>query len=171
MADSSKRLLKAKAALRWRERARAGARQRETASEHLLDGPWRRADTHDQRHRYCALDILGKATGLSVGRLIGGAHRRRVQPYCSLLMEEPNLMRKVIEEYREKGFAAFKIGWGPFGRARDSNLDRAIVKAAREAAGPEALRRCRRQRCLLAARPQMGAAHCRDACRLRCRLV
>ncbi len=76
-------------------------------------------------------------------------------------------MRKVIEEYRKKGFAAFKIGWGPFGRARDSNLDRAIVKAAREAAGPEALRRCRRQRCLLAARPQMGAAHCRDACRLR----
>ena len=80
-------------------------------------------------------DILGQATGLSVGRLLGGRYRERVQPYCSLLMEEPAAMKDVVASYREKGFSAFKIGWGPFGRALDVKLDEAIVRAAREAAG------------------------------------
>ena len=83
-------------------------------------------------------DILGKATGLSVSRLLGGRHRERVQPYCSLLMEEPKAMHKLISQYRKKGFTAFKIGWGPFGRRDDPKLDRAIVKAARDAAGDKA---------------------------------
>lgn len=82
-------------------------------------------------------DILGKVTGLSVSRLLGGRHRERVQPYCSLLMEEPKRMRDVVARYRAKGFTAFKIGWGPFGRALDHKLDEAIVAAAREAAGPK----------------------------------
>ena len=81
-------------------------------------------------------DILGKVTGLSVSRLLGGRHRERVQPYCSLLMEEPARMRDVVAEFRGKGFTAFKIGWGPFGRALDAKLDAAIVRAARDAAGP-----------------------------------
>ncbi|WP_244607110.1 mandelate racemase/muconate lactonizing enzyme family protein [Bosea sp. CS1GBMeth4] len=80
-------------------------------------------------------DILGQATGLGVGRLLGGRYRERVQPYCSLLMEEPDAMREVVASYRDKGFTAFKIGWGPFGRALDTRLDEAIVRAAREAAG------------------------------------
>jgi len=80
-------------------------------------------------------DILGQATGLSVGRLLGGGLRERVQPYCSLLMEEPKAMSDVVATYRERGFTAFKIGWGPFGRALDTKLDEAIVRAAREAAG------------------------------------
>jgi len=80
-------------------------------------------------------DILGQATGLSVGRLLGGRYRERVQPYCSLLMEEPDAMREVVASYRDKGFTAFKIGWGPFGRALDTRLDEAIVRAARKAAG------------------------------------
>lgn len=80
-------------------------------------------------------DILGQATGLSAGRLLGGRYRERVQPYCSLLMEEPAAMKDVVASYRDKGFSAFKIGWGPFGRALDVKLDEAIVRAAREAAG------------------------------------
>lgn len=83
-------------------------------------------------------DILGKATGLPVGRLLGGSYRQRVQPYCSLLMEQPKEMFGVITEYRKRGFTAFKIGWGPFGRAMDHTLDAAIVRAARDAAGPDA---------------------------------
>jgi L-alanine-DL-glutamate epimerase-like enolase superfamily enzyme len=83
-------------------------------------------------------DILGQATGLSVGRLLGGGLRRRVQPYCSLLMEEPKAMFDVVAQYRARGFTAFKIGWGPFGRALDVRLDEAIVRAAREAAGDSA---------------------------------
>ncbi len=78
-------------------------------------------------------DILGKATGLSVGRLMGGRYRDRVTPYCSLLMEEPSQMGDEIARWREQGFRAFKIGWGPFGRRDDHRLDEAIVRAAKEA--------------------------------------
>ncbi len=80
-------------------------------------------------------DILGKATGLSVGRLLGGRYRQRVKPYCSLLMDEPARMADEIARYREAGFRAFKIGWGPFGRRDDVRLDEAIVRAAKDAAG------------------------------------
>jgi len=44
----------------------------------------------------------------------------------------------VIADYRARGFTAFKIGWGPFGRAMDARLDEAIVAAARRAAGDRA---------------------------------
>ena len=47
-------------------------------------------------------DILGQATGLSVGRLLGGGLRKRVQPYCSLLMEEPKAMCDVVAQYRAR---------------------------------------------------------------------
>ena len=82
-------------------------------------------------------DILGKAVGLPVSQLLGGNYRSKVKPYCSLLMEEPELMRDVVAGYYAKGFRAFKIGWGPFGRAHDVKLDEAIVRAAREGIGPD----------------------------------
>jgi D-galactarolactone cycloisomerase len=77
-------------------------------------------------------DILGKATGLSIGRLAGGRHQERVMPYCSLLMDEPAVMGDEIARWREQGFRAFKIGWGPFGRRNDFNLDEQIVLAAKK---------------------------------------
>jgi L-alanine-DL-glutamate epimerase-like enolase superfamily enzyme len=83
-------------------------------------------------------DILGKALGQPVGRLLGGCYQRRVMPYCSLLMEEPDLMREVVAPFRAQGFRAFKIGWGPFGRRDNTKLDEAIVRAAREGIGPDA---------------------------------
>jgi L-alanine-DL-glutamate epimerase-like enolase superfamily enzyme len=67
---------------------------------------------------------------------MGGRHRDRVQPYCSLLMEEPGPMREAILRWSAKGFRAFKIGWGPFGRREDHRLDEAIVAAARGALPP-----------------------------------
>src|SRR4051794_17814169 len=79
-------------------------------------------------------DILGKVTGQPVARLLGGTYRSRAKPYCSLLMEEPEQMRDAIARYHERGFRAFKIGWGPFGRS-DPKQDEAIVRAAREAVG------------------------------------
>jgi L-alanine-DL-glutamate epimerase-like enolase superfamily enzyme len=82
-------------------------------------------------------DILGKAVGQPVGRLLGGTYRSKATPYCSVLMEEPALMKDVIAGYRERGFRAFKIGWGPFGRRDDVRLDEAIVRAARESAGEQ----------------------------------
>ena len=82
-------------------------------------------------------DILGKATGQSVGRLLGGRVRERVQPYASILMEMPDLMREECAKYRNQGYRAVKIGWGPFGRRDSFKLDEAIIKAAREGCGPD----------------------------------
>lgn len=81
-------------------------------------------------------DILGQATGQPVGRLLGGRYRERVAPYASLLMEEPATMRDRLLEVKAQGFRAFKIGWGPFGRV-SARMDEAIVRAARDAVGPE----------------------------------
>jgi L-alanine-DL-glutamate epimerase-like enolase superfamily enzyme len=81
-------------------------------------------------------DLLGKSTGQPIGRLLGGRYRDRVQPYASLLMDEPAKLREHLLAVKAQGFRAFKIGWGPFGR-HSSATDEAIVKAAREAIGPE----------------------------------
>jgi D-galactarolactone cycloisomerase len=82
-------------------------------------------------------DILGKATGQPVGRLLGGCYRNRVRPYASLLMREPAALSEQLVAIREQGFRAFKIGWGPFGQESNA-LDEQIVRAARDAVGSEA---------------------------------
>lgn len=79
-------------------------------------------------------DILGKATGQPVGRLLGGRYRDRVRPYASILMEQPEALADHLLQLKEVGFRAFKIGWGPFGRVSNA-LDEAIVRAARDAIG------------------------------------
>jgi D-galactarolactone cycloisomerase len=81
-------------------------------------------------------DLLGQATKQPVGRLIGGRHRERVRPYASILMEQPGPLADRLRSIKARGFRAFKIGWGPFGRV-DAKTDEAIVKAAREAVGSE----------------------------------
>ena len=109
-------------------------------------------------------DILGKATGQPVGRLLGGRYRERVRPYASLLMREPRALAEQLAAVRAQGFRAFKIGWGPFGRAQLRAWTRRIVRAAREAvgAGLAADGGCRRERRLLAAGLQVGACAPRD---------
>jgi D-galactarolactone cycloisomerase len=83
-------------------------------------------------------DILGKATGQPVGRLLGGRYRERVRPYASLLMREPQALADQLQAVRAQGFRAFKIGWGPFGK-QSHGFDEKIVRAAREAVGSESL--------------------------------
>jgi len=77
-------------------------------------------------------DILGQATGQPVGRLLGGRYRDRVRPYASVLMRDPPVLAEHLASLATQGFRAFKIGWGPFGRASFAK-DEAIVRAAREA--------------------------------------
>jgi len=81
-------------------------------------------------------DLLGKATGQPVGRLLGGRYRERVQPYASLLMDEPAKLRAHLLAVKAQGFRAFKIGWGPFGR-RNKETDELIVRTARDTVGPD----------------------------------
>ena len=81
-------------------------------------------------------DILGKVTGQPIHRLLGGKLRDRVKPYASMLMDEPTKLKATLQSTMQRGFRAFKIGWGPFGR-RDAATDEAIVRAARDAIGPD----------------------------------
>ncbi len=81
-------------------------------------------------------DLLGQATGQPVGRLLGGRYRERVQPYASILMDQPDLLVPVLEEVLGHGFRAIKMGWGPFGRV-SAALDEEIVRVARETVGPD----------------------------------
>lgn len=83
-------------------------------------------------------DILGKFTGQPAGRLLGGRYRERVMPYASILMTESGTLVDHLLAVRGQGFRAFKIGWGPFGR-QSAARDEAIIKAAREAIGPDAM--------------------------------
>lgn len=82
-------------------------------------------------------DLLGKITGLPVSTLLGGRHVERVKPYCSLLMEEPDRMEEVVLKFREQGYRAFKLGWGPFGRKNSFQNDEDIIARARTALGDE----------------------------------
>lgn len=81
-------------------------------------------------------DILGKVTKQPIWRLLGGKHRDVIKPYGSMLMREPDAMAAPLQEGMARGFRAFKIGWGPFGR-RDTKTDEAIVDAARRAVGDD----------------------------------
>jgi L-alanine-DL-glutamate epimerase-like enolase superfamily enzyme len=79
-------------------------------------------------------DIKGKALGQPIHRLLGGPHRQAIRAYASTLMPEtPQETAEVVAGLVERGFTAIKLGWGPFGR--DADLDVALVRAAREAAG------------------------------------
>jgi L-rhamnonate dehydratase len=81
-------------------------------------------------------DIKGKALGQPVHRLLGGPHRTAIRAYASTLMPDtPEETADVVAGLVGRGFTAVKLGWGPFGR--DADLDVALVRAARMAAGDE----------------------------------
>lgn len=79
-------------------------------------------------------DIMGKACGQPISRLLGGNYRRRIKPYGSMLFDEPGPLRQRLEETVARGFRAIKLGWRPFGR-RDSKFDELLVRTARETVG------------------------------------
>jgi L-alanine-DL-glutamate epimerase-like enolase superfamily enzyme len=81
-------------------------------------------------------DIMGKAIGKPLHKLLGGAYRDRVRAYASTLFRPtPEAMRRACEFYLERGFTAIKFGWGVFGQ--DRRRDLALVAAARQAIGDE----------------------------------
>ncbi|MCL2527150.1 MAG: mandelate racemase/muconate lactonizing enzyme family protein [Defluviitaleaceae bacterium] len=81
-------------------------------------------------------DIMGKATGRPVHKLLGAKYRDKVQAYASTLFRPtPEAMAKACEKYLEKGFKAIKFGWGAFGP--DMKKDVSLVAAARKAVGED----------------------------------
>ncbi|ELZ28085.1 mandelate racemase [Halogeometricum pallidum JCM 14848] len=80
-------------------------------------------------------DLVGKATGKPVHRLLGGRERETLTAYASTMYftEEDRPIAEPIEEAVEEGFAAAKI---KIGTGVDSDVER--VRAAREVLGDDA---------------------------------
>lgn len=82
-------------------------------------------------------DLLGKATGQPVARLLGGYYRQRVMPYASIIFGwPPEEFHETLQGLVERGFRAIKMGWGSFGRV-SSDRDEVLVSTARDAVGDE----------------------------------
>jgi L-rhamnonate dehydratase len=78
-------------------------------------------------------DIMGKASGKPVHKLLGGSYTDKVKPYASALMpEKPEEVEKMVEKYAYAGFPAIKFGWGPLGY--DVRYDLRLIETARKAA-------------------------------------
>ena len=86
-------------------------------------------------------DIAGKATGQPISVLLGGVFHASLLAYASVLFpEDPNDLddvRRTGERLRAQGFRAVKFGWGGFGRDRKQDI--ALVRAARQSVGDDAL--------------------------------
>jgi L-rhamnonate dehydratase len=81
-------------------------------------------------------DLAGKILGLPVHKLLGGAFRDRVPVYASALMPWTlDGVRELVSSYREHGYRAVKLGWGPIGQ--DARQDVDLVRTARETCGPD----------------------------------
>jgi L-rhamnonate dehydratase len=79
-------------------------------------------------------DIMGKATGKPVHKLLGGSYIKKVRPYASALMPESrDEVKRMVEKYSSQGYTAIKFGWGPLGY--DVNLDLQLIEMARKTAG------------------------------------
>lgn len=79
-------------------------------------------------------DIMGKALGKPVHKLLGGSYADKVRPYASMLMPDTiDEVKRNVEKYVAQGYTAVKLGWGPLGY--DVKFDVELVKTAKKAAG------------------------------------
>lgn len=82
-------------------------------------------------------DIAGKAAGVPVSQLLGGARRTRLRAYASVLFgDSPDLTEELGRRLVGSGFTAVKFGWGPMGQ--DERMDIELVASARRGLGPDA---------------------------------
>jgi L-rhamnonate dehydratase len=83
-------------------------------------------------------DLVGKATGQSVGAMLGAAQRDRVLAYGTVypLGETPDEVRRGIDRGLALGLRAIKIAADPHWRA-DLARTEALIRAARDHVGPD----------------------------------
>ena len=84
-------------------------------------------------------DLLGKALGEPVWRLLGYRNSYSKLPYASQLFgDSPAETLKLAQHAQRENFRAVKFGWGPIGRGEvQSDVDH--FHAAREGLGPNAI--------------------------------
>jgi L-alanine-DL-glutamate epimerase-like enolase superfamily enzyme len=82
-------------------------------------------------------DLLGRARGEPVWKLLGYSKAYAKTPYASLLFaDEPQETLERCRAMTVRGFRAVKLGWGPFGRDTLKD-DEDQIAAAREGIGPD----------------------------------
>ena len=83
-------------------------------------------------------DILGKKVGVPTCKLLGGKYRDEIPAYISILMPATvEEVRSLVAHHMKEGYCGIKFGWGNLGQ--DFNKDVELIKAAREALGPDKL--------------------------------
>jgi len=81
-------------------------------------------------------DLKGKALGLPVYKLLGGAFQKEIRAYASdLFGRDGKETAEKARRWKAKGYTAVKFGWAPMGKSE--KLDLEIVEGARRGAGPD----------------------------------
>jgi L-rhamnonate dehydratase len=81
-------------------------------------------------------DILGKAVGKPIHKLLGGSFCRDVRAYASMLMPDTaEEVQDAVRRYKEQGFTALKFGYGQLGK--NVRKDVALASVAKETAGQD----------------------------------
>jgi L-rhamnonate dehydratase len=85
-------------------------------------------------------DVLGKATGQPVFRLLGGRTKPAIRVYASrLYSQELDALAAEASKYKNEGYLAMKLrfGWGPVDGASGMERNVELVRTVREAVGWE----------------------------------
>lgn len=85
-------------------------------------------------------DLLGKALGQPVFRLLGGKTKQRIPVYASRLYSQPlEELAKEARQYKDQGYGAMKLrfGWGPVDGAAGMQKNVDLVRTVREVIGYE----------------------------------
>jgi L-alanine-DL-glutamate epimerase-like enolase superfamily enzyme len=85
-------------------------------------------------------DVLGKATGQPVFRLLGGRTKQRIPVYASRLYSQPpDQLAEEAQQYKQEGYTAMKLrfGWGPVDGAAGMQRNLELVRTVREVVGDE----------------------------------
>ena len=85
-------------------------------------------------------DLLGKAAGLPVFKLLGGRVKEKIPAYASKLYSQPlDTLAAEAEQYRGQGFQGVKMrfGWGPTDGPVGMRRNADLVKTVRAAVGDD----------------------------------
>jgi len=85
-------------------------------------------------------DILGKATGQPVFKLLGGRTKKKIPVYASkLYSQERDALAAEAQQYKDAGYRAMKMrfGWGPLDGAAGMMRNVELLKTIREVIGYE----------------------------------
>lgn len=83
-------------------------------------------------------DLMGKATGQPVFRLLGGRTKEKIPVYASRLYAQPlEALAAEAHRYKEQGYRAMKLrfGWGPADGPGGIERNLALVRTVRETVG------------------------------------